>query len=97
MILKILALEPMHGLGISRRIEQVTQGIFRVEPGSLFPALHRMEQQGWLDGEWSRSDTNRRAKYYRITRKGRKQLAAATRNWDKVSLAISRVLAMTTG
>lgn len=95
LILKILALEPLHGLGISRRLEQITRGTFRVEPGTFFPALYRMEQQGWVEGEWGRSENNRRAKYYRITKLGRKQLAVATRNWNEVSLAIARVLAVT--
>lgn len=95
LILKTLELEAMHGLGISRRIEQVTRGAFRVEPGSLFPALHRMEQQGWLEGEWARSENNRRAKYYRLTQSGKRRLGAETRNWDRVSVAIQRVLSTT--
>ena len=95
LILKTLALEPMHGLAISRRIRQVSRGTFRVEPGSLFPALHRMEQQGWLVGEWGRSENNRRAKFYRLTRQGRDQLALETRNWDRIALAIARVLRAT--
>jgi transcriptional regulator len=95
LILKTLALEPLHGLGISRRIEQITGGTFRVEPGSLFPALHRMQQQGWLEGEWGRSENNRRAKFYRLTSTGKGQLAVETRNWKKVSMAIARVLATT--
>jgi PadR family transcriptional regulator PadR len=71
-ILKVLVLEEMHGLGISRRIEQVTKGTFQVKPGSLFPALHRMEEQGWVASTWGESENNRRAKYYRLTKAGRR-------------------------
>src|ERR1051326_7684175 len=81
LILKVLALEPMHGLGISRRIEQVTGGTFQVKPGSLFPALHRMEEQGWLMSEWGESEHNRRAKYYRLTKAGRRRLGAEAEKW----------------
>lgn len=91
-ILKVLALEEMHGLGISRRIEQVTKGTFQVKPGSLFPALHRMEEQGWVASTWGESENNRRAKYYRLTKTGRRQLEAETKRWDRISLAIARAL-----
>src|SRR5579862_2157050 len=91
-ILKVLALEEMHGLGISRRIEQVTKGTFQVKPGSLFPALHRMEEQGWVASTWGESENNRRAKYYRLTKAGRRQLEAETKRWDRISLAIARAL-----
>ncbi|MGC1187789.1 MAG: PadR family transcriptional regulator, partial [Candidatus Acidiferrales bacterium] len=74
LILKALALGPRHGLGISRRIEQVTRGTFQVKPGSLFPALHRMEEEGWLSSSWGESENNRRAKFYQLTRAGRRQL-----------------------
>jgi len=74
LILKAVALQPLHGLGISRRIAQITQGTFDVKPGSLFPALHRMEEAGWLASSWGGSETNRRAKYYELTAAGRKQL-----------------------
>jgi transcriptional regulator len=93
LILKALGLEPMHGLGISRRIEQVTGGTFQVKPGSLFPALHRMEEQGWLASSWGESENRRRAKYYQLTRAGRRQLETETKRWGRISLAISRALA----
>jgi PadR family transcriptional regulator, regulatory protein PadR len=95
LILKAVALTPLHGLGISRRIEQVTRGTFRVKPGSLFPALHRMEEQGWLTSEWGASEKNRRAKYYRITTAGRRQLKTETAQWGRISLAIARALETT--
>jgi PadR family transcriptional regulator, regulatory protein PadR len=92
MILKALALGEMHGLGISRRIEQVTKGTFQVKPGSLFPALHRMEQQNWITSQWGDSENNRRAKYYRLTKAGRRQLESETERWGRISLAIARAL-----
>jgi len=92
MILKALALHEMHGLGISRRIEQITKGTFQVKPGSLFPALHRMEEEGWLSSAWGDSENNRRAKYYRLTKAGRKQLESETERWGRISLAIARAL-----
>jgi PadR family transcriptional regulator, regulatory protein PadR len=92
LILKTLALEPLHGLGISRRIEQITQGVFQVPAGSLFPALHRLEQEGWLAGAWGQSENNRRAKYYRLTPGGRKRLDEEQSNWKRVALAVTRVL-----
>ena len=92
MILKSLALDQMHGLGISRRIEQLTKGTFQVKPGSLFPALHRMEEEGWLVSSWGESENNRRAKYYRLTRAGRRQLESETHRWGRISLAIARAL-----
>ena len=78
LVLKAVALGPLHGLGVSRRIEQITKGAFQVKPGSLFPALHRMEQAGWLSSEWGESENNRRAKYYQLTKAGRRQLEAET-------------------
>jgi PadR family transcriptional regulator PadR len=93
LILKALAIGEMHGLGISRRIEQMTQGTFQVKPGSLFPALHRMEEEGWLAAAWGESENNRRAKYYRLTKAGRKQFETETERWSRVSLAIARALA----
>ncbi len=93
LILKSLALGEMHGLAISRRIEQVTQGTFQVKPGSLFPALHRMEESGWLTSEWGESENNRRAKYYTLTKTGRRQLEAETEQWKRISLAIASALA----
>ena len=92
LILKALALAPLHGLGISRRIEQVTRGTFQVRPGSLFPALHRMEEQGWLSSHWGESENNRKAKYYQLTRAGRRQLETETERWGRISLAIARAL-----
>jgi len=92
MILKALALAEMHGLGISRRIEQITNGTFQVKPGSLFPALHRMEEQGWLVSHWGDSENNRRAKYYRLTAAGRRQLQAETKRWGRIAMAIARTL-----
>jgi len=92
MILKALALHEMHGLGISRRIEQITKGTFQVKPGSLFPALHRMEEEGWLASLWGDSENNRRAKYYRLTKAGRRQLESETERWGRISLAIARAL-----
>jgi transcriptional regulator len=92
MILKSLALTELHGLGISRRIEQITRGTFQVKPGSLFPALHRMEEQGWLAAVWGESENNRRAKYYKLTAAGRRQLESETKRWSRISLAITRAL-----
>jgi PadR family transcriptional regulator, regulatory protein PadR len=92
LILKALALEEMHGLGMSRRIEQMTRGTFVVKPGSLFPALHRMEEAGWLDSSWGQSENNRKAKFYRLTRAGRKQLEREVGEWQRVSLAITWAL-----
>ena len=93
LILKSLALGEMHGLGISRRIEQLTRGTFQVKPGSLFPALHRMEESGWLASEWGESENNRKARYYKLTRTGRRQLETETEQWQKVSVAIAAALA----
>ena len=95
LILKTLALDKMHGLGISRRIEQVTKGTFQVKPGSLFPALHRMEQAGWLESSWGESENNRRAKFYRLTRAGRRHLENETEQWRRISIAIDSALETT--
>src|SRR5947209_19041235 len=84
LILKAVSPGPLHGLGISRRIEQTTGGTFQVKPGSLFPALYRMEERAWVAAEWGDSETNRRAKYYRLTRTGRRQLEAETRRWTRL-------------
>jgi PadR family transcriptional regulator PadR len=83
LILKSLSLEPLHGVGISQRIGQISGGALHVSFGSLFPALHRMEQKGWIEAEWSLSENRRRAKYYRLTPSGRKQLKAEERTWEK--------------
>jgi PadR family transcriptional regulator PadR len=92
LILKVLALEPMHGLGISRRIAQVTNDTFQVKPGSLFPALHRMEEAGWLSAAWGESENNRRAKFYRLTSAGRRQLKDETEQWARISAAMATAL-----
>ena len=92
LILQSLVHGPNHGLGVARRIEQMTGGAFDVGPGSLFPALHRLEENGWLAGEWGESETNRRARYYKLTPAGRRQLKIETENWQRVSLAIARAL-----
>jgi transcriptional regulator len=95
LILKSLALEQMHGMGISRRIGQITNGTFEVKPGSLFPALHRMEEAGWLASSWGESDTNRRAKFYRLTKLGRNQLETEAKRWERISLAMASALRAT--
>jgi len=92
LILKVLAVQPMHGLGISRRIAQVTNATFLVKPGSLFPALHRMEEAGWLSSEWGESENNRRAKFYRLTKLGLRQLKQETDNWGRISAAMAVAL-----
>lgn len=92
LVLRTLELGPMHGLGISDRIKQVTRGVFNVKPGSLFPALHRLEQNGWLTGEWGESENNRRARYYTLTRSGRTQLNHEKRKWEKAFTAVNRML-----
>jgi PadR family transcriptional regulator, regulatory protein PadR len=92
LILKTLALEPMHGYGVALRIEQISQGVFRVNPGSLLPALSRMERAGYARAEWRATENNRRAKYYMLTAKGRKALDAETRQWQRQTAAISRIL-----
>jgi len=92
LILKAVSLGPLHGLGVSRRIAQLTRNEFLVKPGSLFPALHRLEQKGWLRSEGGQSETNRKARYYELTSPGRKQLKVETRSWMRVSLAINRSL-----
>ena len=92
LILKALALTEMHGLGISGRIAQITNGTFHVKPGSLFPALHRMEEAGWLSSYWGDSENNRRAKFYKLTAAGRKQLQTETREWETIALAIASAL-----
>src|SRR5947199_2005985 len=89
LILKVLTLEPMHGLGISRRIAQVTRGTFQVKPGSLFPALHRMEEAGWLNATWGESENSRRAKFYRLTKAGRRRLKEETSEWVRISAAMA--------
>jgi transcriptional regulator len=92
LILKSLVAGEMHGLAISRRIQQITGGTFIVKPGSLFPALHRIEEEGWISAFWGDSENNRRAKYYRLTKAGQKQLEAETKRWDRISWAIAQAL-----
>jgi PadR family transcriptional regulator, regulatory protein PadR len=95
LMLQVLTLGPYHGLGLSRRISQVTHSAFDVKPGSLFPALHRMEEQGWLSSEWGASENKRRAKFYRLTPAGRRQLSRETEHWQRIALAIGRALQAT--
>jgi len=92
LILKSLQASEMHGLGLSRRILQLTGGTFSVKPGSLFPALHRMEEEGWISGFWGDSENNSRAKYYKLTKAGRKQLDVETEKWGRISWAIAQAL-----
>ena len=92
LILKSLVVGEMHGLGLSRRIQQITGGTFVVKPGSLFPALHRMEEEGWISAFWGDSENNRRAKFYRLTKAGGKQLEVETKRWGRISWAIARAL-----
>lgn len=92
LILRSLVAGEMHGLGVSRRIQQITSGTFVVKPGSLFPALHRMEEEGWIFSFWGESENNRRAKYYRLTKAGQKQLEAEMKRWGRISLAIGQAL-----
>jgi transcriptional regulator len=92
LILKTLSLEPMHGFGIARRIEQISLGVFKVNPGSLLTALQRLERAGWLDAEWRRTENARRARFYSLTRTGRQQLDAETTDWMRRITAVGRLL-----
>jgi PadR family transcriptional regulator, regulatory protein PadR len=92
LILKTLALEPQHGWAISERIQQISSDVLRVQQGSLYPALHRLERRGWIKAKWGASENNRRAKYYELTRSGRKQLEAEETNWRKLTAAVGQVL-----
>ncbi len=92
LVLKALSAGPLHGLAISRRIQAMTRGAFEVKPGSLFPALYRLEQEGWVSPTWGRSETNRRAKYYELTKAGHRQLASETREWNRISAAMRLAL-----
>jgi transcriptional regulator len=92
LILKTLSLEPMHGFGIARRVEQISRGVFKVNPGSLLTALQRLERAGWLDAEWKQTENSRRAKIYSLTRTGRKQLELETADWTRRASAIARLL-----
>jgi len=92
LILKTLSLEPMHGFGIARRVEQVSRGVFKMNPGSLLTALQRLERAGWLDAEWRQTENSRRAKFYKLTRSGKKQLESETADWTRRAAAIARLL-----
>ena len=95
LILRTLSLGRNHGLGIANRVRQITDGTFDVKPSSLFPALHRLEERGWLSAEWGESENRRRAKYYRLTRAGRRHLEAETASWDRVAAAMASAIAAT--
>ena len=92
LILRILALEPMHGWALAQRLKQMSQDILQVSPGSLYPALHQLEQEGWITAEWTMSDTRRRVKFYSISKKGRKQMDAQAADWKRLSGAISAIV-----
>ncbi len=92
LILKTLALAPMHGWGISQRIQQVSENVLQIGQGSLYPALHRLEYKGWIEAEWGESENNRRAKFYSLTKAGKKQLQAESDNWDRMAGAIALVM-----
>src|SRR3569833_1449688 len=92
LILKALTLQPLHGRGVADRIAQITAGVFVVQPGSLFPALHRMEEKGWLDSSWGTSDNNRKARFYKLTAAGRKQLGVEAAEWNRVARAMAAAL-----
>src|SRR5258706_10822396 len=92
LVLRTLLSGPQHGWGISERIQQTSQDVFRVNQGSLYPALHRLEQEGWIDAEWGASENNRKARFYRLTRSGRKRLDEETASWERLSAAVARVL-----
>lgn len=92
LILKTLTPGPMHGWGISQRIQQISQDVLQVQQGSLYPALHRLEQRGWINAKWGASENNRRAKYYELTRAGRKQLEVETSNWETLVAAVAQIL-----
>ena len=93
LILKTLALEPLHGWAVSERLEQISRDAFQVGQGSLYPALHRLERRGWIKARWGVSENNRKAKYYEITKRGKKLLAAEQETWSRLSLGVQRVLA----
>ncbi len=92
LILKTLELQPMHGWGISQRIQQISEDVLQVNQGSLYPALHRLEDQGWISADWKTSENNRQAKYYELTRRGRRQLAEEKENWIRLSAAVARIV-----
>lgn len=92
LILKVVALGPIHGYAISQRIQQISRDFFSVQQGSLYPALHRLEDRGWLEAEWKPTETGREAKFYSLTRKGRKQLETEVRNWEQITAAVGLIL-----
>lgn len=92
LVLKTLELEPMHGWGISQRIQQISENVLQVNQGSLYPALHRLEEKGLISAKWAASENNRQAKYYELTRAGRKQLTEETQNWERLAGAVGRIL-----
>ena len=92
LILKAVQLEPQHGWGIAERIQQISSDVLRIQQGSLYPALHRLERRGWIVAHWGTSENNRRAKYYELTRSGRKQLELETATWRKLAMAVSQVI-----
>ena len=92
LVLRTLARGPMHGWGIAQRIQEVSEDVLRVNQGSLYPALHRLEDEGWIAAEWGASENNRRAKYYRLTRRGQRQLEAETESWQRFAAAVARIL-----
>ncbi len=94
LVLKTLALGPMHGWGISQRIQQISEDVLRVNQGSLYPAPHRLESAGWIDAEWGASENNRQAKFYKLTRAGAKQLREETAQWERMAGAVARILAV---
>jgi PadR family transcriptional regulator PadR len=97
LVLKSLQLEPQHGFGIAQRIQQLSSDVLRIEQGSLYPALYRLEEQGWIDAEWGTSDNNRKAKFYALTRSGRRRLEAEEEAWTRLSGAVNQVLALAGG
>jgi PadR family transcriptional regulator PadR len=92
LVLKVVALEPIHGYGIAQRIRQISKDVLQVQQGSLYPALHRLEKRGWLEAEWGEAETGREAKFYSLTKVGRKQLDAEAANWDRLSAAVGLIL-----
>lgn len=92
LILKTIALEPMHGYGVAQRIQQVSKDVLQIQQGSLYPALRRLERRGWITAEWGESENNRRARFYRLTKAGRKRLGEETREWERMAQAVSRIM-----
>ena len=92
LVLRIIATQPMHGWGVMQRLRYLTEDVFQVTTGSLFPALHRLEESGWLTAEWEASENNRRAKYYKLTKTGKRQLGEATEQWNRVAVAMAKAL-----